>query len=61
MIQKRSLMGGPSQLPPTPQKKLDKIETQVILNKNEFEHRGNHTVKGRPYDAAYKDASFSVN
>ena len=37
MIQKRSLMGGPGQLPPTPDMKREKIEKQVILNKNEFE------------------------
>ena len=53
-------MGGPSQLPPTPDMKRENIDKQVSLNKNEFEHRGSHTVKAKAYDPSYKKTSFSV-
>ena len=59
-MQKKSLKGGPSLLPPTPDKKLDKIEKQIVENKNEFEHRGNHTVKAKVYDPSYSKTSFNL-
>lgn len=33
---------------------------QVTENKNEFEHRGSHTVKGKPFDPTYTKTGFSV-
>ena len=40
--------------------KKESITKQVTENKNEFEHRGSHTVKRRAYDPIYKQTNFTV-